>query len=287
MTATPPGTGSRDDELEDLLLFFYRCPVGLVEIDDVGRVVRINPAAARMLTPALTAEEDLSELYRPLGRLCPELLGLITDEPARTGPLHPDRRIVVQAGGPDRGQVELRAVRVDHGRVMLTCTDVTEEQRLARRTLTLARRLRDVVAATTGYRAAAARSLEISVSGVMAVEELVLRGPRTPGALARGLGLTPTTLTTTIDQLERAGLALRTPHPDDRRSLVVTLAPGVEDRIGPVLDLLTGGVDRIAEGAAAAHDNDIAAVLDAVTAALRTRVALRTPTRTAAAPETT
>jgi ribosomal protein L16/L10AE len=201
----------RGDELEDLLQFVYQCPIGLIEIDDRAVVRRINPAAARMLAPALAAEDDLTALHGLLERLCPDVLTLITQQPSRMGSLHPGRRIVVQVAENDQGRIELRAVRVDRDRVMLTCSDVTEEQRLARSTLTLARRLRDVVAATAVYRSAAAQSLGVGTSSVMALEELLTRGPRTPGALARHLGLTPTTLTATIDQLERAGLAVRTP----------------------------------------------------------------------------
>lgn len=281
MTATDPDSPTPVVELQELLQFFYQCPVGLIEIDERGAARRINPAAARMLTPALHDQEDLTDLHAPLARLCPELLAVITGQPERLGPLHPGRRIVVEPGGSEHGQVELRAVRVDRDRVMLACSDVTEEQRLARRTLALAARLRDVVAATSVYRSAAAANLHVSVSAVMALEELLTRGPRTPGAIARRLDLTPTTLTTTIDQLEHAGLVNRTPNPRDRRSLLITLVPGVEQRIAPVLELLIGGADRVAEEAATTHENDTAAILDALTTALRTRAAVQVPrTRT-------
>lgn len=266
------------EDLEDLLQFFYQCPVGLIEIDDRGSVRRINPAAARMLAPVTAADPDLSELFPVLDRLHPGLVTLVTGDPGRMGPLHTGRRIVVQTADHDAGRIELRLVRVDRGRVMVVCTDVTEEQRLARRTLTLAGRLREVVAATGAYRAAAAEALGVNVSGVMALEELLVRGARSPSAIARRLGLTSTTLTSTIDQLEQAGLVARVPNPADRRSVLITLAPDVHDRIGPVLDLLTGGIDRVAEGAAA-HDNDVAAVLDAVTSALRTRAGAERPRR--------
>ncbi|MEJ8278148.1 MarR family transcriptional regulator [Pseudonocardia spirodelae] len=273
MTSDPVPADAAE-ELQDLLQFFYQCPVGLIETHDDGRVRRINPAAARMLAPALRPGETLEGVTGVLDRLAPGLAATLTAHRERLGPLHPGRRIVVAPAAGDGRQVELRFVRVSPDRVMVAASDVTVEQHLAHRTLTLAARLRDVIAATEAYRDAAADVLGVGVSGVSALEELVTRGPRTPSAIARRLGLSSSSVTAVIDQLESAGLVERVDNPADRRSTLVTLAPGAQDRVRPVLDLLLSGIDRVAEGTSA-HAQDVAATLEAVTAALRSRTALR------------
>lgn len=50
-------------------------------------------------------------------------------------------------------------------------------------------------------------------------------GSITPGELARIVGTAPGALTRLIDRLERAGFLQRVPHPSDRRSLLLELAP--------------------------------------------------------------
>lgn len=48
-------------------------------------------------------------------------------------------------------------------------------------------------------------------------------GPRTPGRLAKYTELSTGAMTSRLDRLEREGLILRVPAPDDRRSVVVEL----------------------------------------------------------------
>lgn len=48
---------------------------------------------------------------------------------------------------------------------------------------------------------------------------------RTVSRLATDVGSRPTTMTTILDRLESRGWIERTPHPSDRRSLVVELTP--------------------------------------------------------------
>ena len=135
---------SRATELERLLQFFYQCPVGLIEIDDTGRVDKINPAAVRMLAPALGG--DLAEAFPLLDRLAPGLTDVIRGDPRRLGPLATGRRIIRLPGPAPDPQFELTAVRVDHDRVMLTLVDVSEERRLARREQELAHELQQAMA---------------------------------------------------------------------------------------------------------------------------------------------
>ncbi|MBB6348226.1 MarR family winged helix-turn-helix transcriptional regulator [Nonomuraea muscovyensis] len=61
-------------------------------------------------------------------------------------------------------------------------------------------------------------------------------GPVTTGHIARLTGLTPGSASRLVDRLEKAGLAVREADPADRRRALVSLAPGVRDRIGRAWD---------------------------------------------------
>lgn len=47
----------------------------------------------------------------------------------------------------------------------------------------------------------------------------------TPGAISQALGISSASTTKLLDRLERAGHIRRTPHPSDRRALVITIEP--------------------------------------------------------------
>ncbi|MFB7891145.1 MarR family winged helix-turn-helix transcriptional regulator [Microbacterium sp. NPDC056044] len=49
------------------------------------------------------------------------------------------------------------------------------------------------------------------------------QGPRTQAEIATALQVTPRNVTTLVDALEATGFAQRTPHPQDRRAVRVTL----------------------------------------------------------------
>ncbi len=51
------------------------------------------------------------------------------------------------------------------------------------------------------------------------------RGPQRPGEVASELGSTAATLTGLIDGLESDGLVTRSAHPNDRRSVLLSLTP--------------------------------------------------------------
>lgn len=69
---------------------------------------------------------------------------------------------------------------------------------------------------------------DISVTQCYALETLVQRGPSTLAALAEALLLDKSTVSRVVDALERKGYAVRRPHPDDRRALL--LEPTVAGR---------------------------------------------------------
>jgi DNA-binding MarR family transcriptional regulator len=87
----------------------------------------------------------------------------------------------------------------------------------------MATQLRNVIAAADEYRRAAALAVGVGTSELAALGELRHRGPLSPSALARRLGLASASVTSLLDRLELAGMVARQPHPTDRRSLFVTL----------------------------------------------------------------
>jgi serine phosphatase RsbU (regulator of sigma subunit) len=126
------GTAPADEELAHLLRFFYQCPVGLFEIDDAGAVRMVNPAAVQLLAPVL-AGDDLSSLLPLLRRLAPEMIEVLTADRGRLGRLGQGRRMFVPAGSGGQSCLEMQAVRVAAGRVMIVLQDVSAEHRLALR----------------------------------------------------------------------------------------------------------------------------------------------------------
>jgi DNA-binding MarR family transcriptional regulator len=67
------------------------------------------------------------------------------------------------------------------------------------------------------------RPLGVSGAGGLVLGLLRDLGPMSPSALGERLIVTRATVTGLLDSLERRGLVQRTPHPNDRRSLVVEI----------------------------------------------------------------
>jgi GAF domain-containing protein len=125
-----PGRHADAQELQDLREFFYQCPVGLLEVDDDGLVIKVNPAAVAMLAPAL-GSDSLAKLFPLLDRLAPQLIWAISQDRDRTGLLAGGQRLLVPAGVRGTSSLEIRAVRVAPGRVMVVLLDVSAERGLA------------------------------------------------------------------------------------------------------------------------------------------------------------
>ena len=73
------------------------------------------------------------------------------------------------------------------------------------------------------FRQAVASHFQVGISETFAMSYLSAAGPMSPRQLAGQVGLTPSTVTSLLDRLEGAGLALRSPHPTDRRKTVVSV----------------------------------------------------------------
>lgn len=85
------------------------------------------------------------------------------------------------------------------------------------------RALRALVLAADLYRHTVASALGVGPSDATAMSQLRAAGPLNAREIAVRTGLTPSTVTALLGRLEAAGLAERSPHPTDRRQVVVTL----------------------------------------------------------------
>lgn len=87
-------------------------------------------------------------------------------------------------------------------------------------------RLRDV---ERRMGAASQRYMRLNATDMRAIQYLIAARNQglelTAGMLARQLGITTASTTKMLDRLERAGHITRSPHPRDRRSLVVRITP--------------------------------------------------------------
>ena len=119
-TATSPS----EEPFHALLQFFYRVPVGLVQLRMNGSIELLNPLAARWLM-ALSADGHLDNLFTVLAAVAPDLAGQAAAVSEPSGvvcealPLGP-------AGGPGAGNgrtLTLKLVRQDGDRLMAVLSD--------------------------------------------------------------------------------------------------------------------------------------------------------------------
>ena len=80
-----------------------------------------------------------------------------------------------------------------------------------------------------------------------AMDHLQEAGELTPGQLGDRLALSSGAVTALIDRLERLGWAERTPHPSDRRSLIVRKAHGADSEAIKVYVPFARAVAAVAE----------------------------------------
>lgn len=86
-------------------------------------------------------------------------------------------------------------------------------------------------AAVADFDRETARILGVNNTDLRCLEMLIgAEGEVTPRTLADHLGLTTGSVTTMLDRLERAGYVARSPHPDDRRKVVVVATDGAKER---------------------------------------------------------
>ena len=112
------------------------------------------------------------------------------------------------------------------------------------------------------YDLAVARAHGVGVTETRAVDHLQAAGELTPSELGEALSLTSGAVTALIDRLERAGWVTRTPHPGDRRSVVLRLTDRCHELIE---DVWASYAEALADAAAelpAAHRAALVRYLD-------------------------
>lgn len=129
---------------------------------------------------------------------------------------------------------------------------------------------RDLSAATVAYHAAIAEHLGLSETEEQAVDILLRRGPLTHAELTEELGLAKPTVSDLIGRLEARGYADRTPHPDDRRRILVEVS---QDRIyGELGPLFAAWTEKLHELYAGYSEEQLSTIADFMARATAARV---------------
>jgi DNA-binding MarR family transcriptional regulator len=86
----------------------------------------------------------------------------------------------------------------------------------------------------------AANRFGVNRTDLHLIDTLRSRGPLTASELARSVGLTSGGLSIALERLERSGYIRRSPHPEDRRSVLVEAT----DALVPLERQVFGGIGR-------------------------------------------
>ena len=130
--------------------------------------------------------------------------------------------------------------------------------------------LREMILACESYHHTMAGLLRIGVPEANVLTHLAVAGPLTAREVADRIGLTPSAVTTVLDRLEAAGLALRRPHPTDRRRTLIAVTPSGQD----ALDTSTQWLSATLDAAGASHRASLVKTLTALAAGLREQLSL-------------
>jgi DNA-binding MarR family transcriptional regulator len=98
---------------------------------------------------------------------------------------------------------------------------VTDKKLELKRQVILSSRDKDISYAI--FRNAIGKKLGLHGMDFIGVSFIFSRGSIAPSELARYTGLSPGSTTAMLDRLEKSGLVVRRPRPDDRRGVQVTL----------------------------------------------------------------
>jgi DNA-binding MarR family transcriptional regulator len=79
--------------------------------------------------------------------------------------------------------------------------------------------------------------------------------------LGSAMGVDPSTMVSLVDELERAGLAKRTPHPGDRRARAVTITPKGRRRLQDARQLAFQVEDEVLHGLTGKEREQLKALL--------------------------
>ncbi|MBK0418014.1 MarR family transcriptional regulator [Leucobacter sp. CSA1] len=114
---------------------------------------------------------------------------------------------------------------------------------------------------------------DLTESRVHALWVLHHLGPSTQQAMSQALRVTPRSVSALVDALEAAGYVTRSPHPEDRRAVLVALTPGAASMMARMQRDHTSLATRLLEAVAAEDRDAFERGLDAVLGRLRELVA--------------
>jgi len=109
---------------EELLQFFYLCPVGIVKFAPDGKIDMVNPLAAQLLMP-LAQDAELENIFTVLSDWIPDLPVLVRDFKAEAGMLF-EQRLVSTGTGPRQRVLSMTVNRIATPTFMAVIQDVTD-----------------------------------------------------------------------------------------------------------------------------------------------------------------
>ena len=113
------------------------------------------------------------------------------------------------------------------------------------------------------FDASVARAHDVSLAEMKAIDHIQAEGELTPGQLGERLSLSSGAVTAVIDRLERGGWVERSPHPRDRRSVVVRMSDQSMEAGARIYLPYSEALARAAAGLPAASRKAIADFLNA------------------------
>lgn len=105
--------------------------------------------------------------------------------------------------------------------------------------------LRSLVLVGEQLRHAIAAHYAIGASETLVLSHLQLQDGLSPHELAVRVGLTPSTITSVLDRLELVDLVRRSPHPTDRRRMIIALTETGEEVLACSDEWLSAAIARL------------------------------------------
>lgn len=139
--------------------------------------------------------------------------------------------------------------------------------------------LRELIDVTDDFERSLGDELGVNNTDLTAMQHLISAGPLSPSELAERLTLSSAAVTTVIDRLEGLGHAARTPHPSDRRGVLVVATPASAGRaLGRIMPMV-GQIDETIRSFSADEQQVITAYLSRVVETYRAHVDTTQPER--------
>ena len=90
---------------------------------------------------------------------------------------------------------------------------------------------RNLTLAAEEFRHASANHFGLGITETVAMSYLAGTGPMSAHDLANAMGLAPSSITSVLDRLAKAGIATRSAVEGDRRAVLVTMTPKGEEKL--------------------------------------------------------